>query len=74
MEPPTRISGRANKGQNRKHALSTTLPTQASKRTPKRPLKRTLKKALNRQARRRMEPPRQLPSPIFIKSSPPRLE
>jgi hypothetical protein len=52
MEPPTRVSGRANKGQNRKRVLSTTSPTQASKRTPKRPLKRTLKKALNRQARR----------------------
>ena len=74
MEPPTRVFGRANKGQNRKRALSTTSPTQASKRTPKRLLKLTFKKASNRQARRRTEPPQQLPSPIFVESSPPRPE
>ena len=74
MEPPTRVFGRANKGQNRKRALSTTSPMQASKRTPKRRLKLILKKALNRQAKRRTEPPQQLPSPIFVESSPPRPE
>ncbi|XTI94000.1 hypothetical protein V2W45_1335480 [Cenococcum geophilum] len=74
MEPPTRIFSRANKGQNYKRALSTTSPTQASKRTPKRCLKLILKKASNRQVRRYTEPPQQLLSPIFIESSPPRPE
>ena len=74
IEPPTHVSSRANKGQNRKHILSTTSPTQASKRTPKRPSKQTLKKALNHQVRHYIEPPRQLPLLIFIKSSPPQLE
>ena len=74
MEPPTRIFSRANKGRNRKRILSTTLPTQASKRTPKRPLKLILKKTSNYPVRRCTEQPQQLPSPIFVESSPPRPE
>ena len=74
MEPPTRVSGRANKGQNRKRALSTTSPTQGSKRTLKRPLKQALKKALNHQIRRPTEPLQQLLVLIFVKFSPLRSE
>jgi hypothetical protein len=73
MEPPTRISGRANKGKNRKRALSTAAPTQASKRTPKHSLKLVLK-VPNHQARHNTKLPQQPPSPVFIQSSPPQSE
>ena len=76
MDPPVRVSARANKGQSHKRILSTTLPPprrskSASKRAPKRAPKERSKRAVNKAQNCPARRPTSPLSPLFIRSSPP---